>query len=57
MAANYLDVKGLLDDACMVVAKSLKHKPPQMIREMLNIEKDLTEEQHAKILRQLQWGK
>lgn len=53
MAANYLDIKGLLDDACIFVAKLLKKKSPSKIREMFNIKNDLTEAKHEKILKEV----
>lgn len=40
LAANYLEIKGLFYDACETVAKMLKGKSPQELRQFLNIESD-----------------
>ena len=44
LAADYLDVKGLLDVACQSVANMIKGKSPEDIRKLLNIKKDLDSE-------------
>ena len=42
MAANYLDIKGLLDVTCKTVANMIKGKTPEEIRETFNIKKNFT---------------
>lgn len=42
IAANYLHIQGLIDMTCMTVAKMLKGKTPEQIREEFNIVNDFT---------------
>ena len=44
-AANYMDIKSLLDLSCAKVASLMKGKSAEEIRTMFNIECDLTEEE------------
>jgi S-phase kinase-associated protein 1 len=44
-AANYMDIKPLLDLSCAKVASLMKGKTAEEIRTMFNIECDLTEEE------------
>ncbi|XP_006658847.1 SKP1-like protein 1 [Oryza brachyantha] len=44
MAANFLCIRGLLEDGCQKVADTIKGKTPEEIREAFNIENDLTAE-------------
>jgi len=52
-AANYLDIKGLLDVTCKTVANMIKGKTPEEIRKTFNIKNDFTEEEEAQVL---DWG-
>ena len=54
--ANYLDIKPLLDLGCRAVAGMIKGKTPDMIRDMFNIENDLTPEEEDQIRRENEWG-
>ncbi|CAL5083415.1 unnamed protein product [Urochloa decumbens] len=56
LAANYLDVKGLLDITCQKVADSIKGKMPEQIREMFGIKNDFTPEEEEEIKRENAWA-
>ncbi|KAL4832736.1 hypothetical protein H8958_014152 [Nasalis larvatus] len=47
LAANYLDIKGLLGVTCKTVANMIKGKTPEEIRKTFNIKNDFTEEEEA----------
>jgi S-phase kinase-associated protein 1 len=49
MAANYLDVKPLLELSCAKVASMIKGKTPEELRKTFNIVNDFTPEEEAQI--------
>jgi len=49
MAANFLNIKDLLDLTCACVASMIKGKTPEQIRALFNIENDFTQEEEEKI--------
>uniref|UniRef100_A0ACD5YDQ2 Uncharacterized protein n=1 Tax=Avena sativa TaxID=4498 RepID=A0ACD5YDQ2_AVESA len=56
LAANYLEIKGLLDLTCQTVADMIKGKTPEEIRKTFNIKNDFTAEEEAEIRRENQWA-
>ena len=56
MAANYLDIKSLLELACAKVASLIKNKSIQEIRKFFNIENDFTPEEEAQIMEENKWA-
>jgi len=55
MAANYLDIKKLLDLCCKNVANMIKGKTAEEIRKTFNIKNDFTDEEQAQVTRENQW--
>ncbi|KIK63677.1 hypothetical protein GYMLUDRAFT_71810 [Collybiopsis luxurians FD-317 M1] len=56
LAANYLDIKSLLDLGCKKVALMIQGKKTEEIRAMFQIENDFTPEEEEKIRKQNQWA-
>lgn len=56
LAANYLDIKPLLDVGCKTVANMIKGKPPTEIRKTFNIQNDFTPEEEDQIRRENEWA-
>ena len=50
LAANYMDVKALLDLCCAKVASMMKGKTAEQIRKTFNIVNDFTPEEEAAII-------
>ncbi|KAG6645522.1 SKP1-like protein 1B [Carya illinoinensis] len=55
LAANYLNIKSLLDLTCQTVADMIKGKTPEEIRETFNIRDDFTPEEEEEVRRENQW--
>ncbi|RZC94304.1 hypothetical protein C5167_029868 [Papaver somniferum] len=55
LAANYLNVKELLDLTCQTVAGMIKGKAPEEIRKTFNIKKDFTPKEKEEVRRENQW--
>jgi len=55
LAANYLDIKSLLDLACKTVADEIKGKTPEEIRTRFNIKNDFTPEEEEEVKRENAW--
>jgi len=49
MAANYLDIKSLLDLSCAKIATLIRGKTPEEIRKTFGIVNDFTPEEEAQI--------
>ncbi|KAI9165647.1 hypothetical protein LWI28_017986 [Acer negundo] len=56
LAANYLNIKGLLDLTCQTVADMIKGKTPEEIRRTFNIANDFTTEEEEEVRRENQWA-
>ncbi|CAD8047432.1 unnamed protein product [Paramecium primaurelia] len=56
LAANYLDIKSLLDLSCAKVATYIKGKTPEEIRKTFNIQNDLTQEEEQQIREENKWA-
>ena len=55
LAANYLDIKPLLDVTCKTVANMIKGKTPEEIRKTFNIKNDFTPEEEEQVRRENAW--
>lgn len=55
LAANYLDIKDLLDMLCKTIAKQLVGKTPQQIKDMFGIKVDFTPEEEEQVRRENDW--
>ncbi|KAJ1972188.1 hypothetical protein H4R33_007119 [Dimargaris cristalligena] len=56
MAANYLDIKPLLNLGCKTVANMIKGKTPDEIRSRFNIPNDFTPEEEEQIKKENEWA-
>ncbi|KFK33484.1 hypothetical protein AALP_AA5G019200 [Arabis alpina] len=56
LAANYLNIKGLLELTCQTVADHIKDMQPEEIRKVFNIENDFTPEEEEKIRKENEWA-
>ncbi|CAK0838284.1 unnamed protein product [Prorocentrum cordatum] len=55
LAANYLDIKSLLDLTCAKVASMIKGKNTEEIRQQFNIVNDFTPEEEAQVREENRW--
>lgn len=55
LAANYLNVKGLLEVSTKTLALKMKGKTPEEIRAEFNIENDFSEEEKAQMRKEKEW--
>eukprot|EP01098_Paradermamoeba_levis_P015096 TRINITY_DN748_c0_g1_i3.p1 TRINITY_DN748_c0_g1~~TRINITY_DN748_c0_g1_i3.p1 ORF type:complete len:166 (-),score=70.05 TRINITY_DN748_c0_g1_i3:96-593(-) len=55
LAANYLDIKSLLDLTCKTVANMIKGKTPEEIRKTFNIKNDFTPEEEEQVRKENEW--
>ncbi|CAL1405251.1 unnamed protein product [Linum trigynum] len=56
LAANYLNIKDLLDLTCQTVADMIKDRTPEEIRKHFNIPNDFTPEEEEEVRRENQWA-
>ena len=55
LAANYMDIKSLLDLTCAKVASMIKNKSPEEIRKTFGIVNDFTPEEEASWREEKNW--
>jgi S-phase kinase-associated protein 1 len=55
LAANYMEIKPLLDLTCKTVANMIKGKSPEEIRKTFNIINDFTPEEEEQVRRENEW--
>lgn len=55
LAANYLDIKTLLDLTCKTVANMIKGKTPDEIRKTFNIKENFTPEEEEQVRKENGW--
>ncbi|RLN11279.1 SKP1-like protein 1A [Panicum miliaceum] len=56
LAANFLDVKALLDLCCQKVADMIRGKTPEQIRQTFGIKNDFSPEEEEQIHKENQWA-
>ncbi|KAI9076992.1 hypothetical protein K1719_041068 [Acacia pycnantha] len=56
LAANYLDIKSLLDLSCQAIADKIKNKTPKQIRRIFNLKSDFTPEEEAQVRKENEWA-
>ncbi|CAL5210881.1 unnamed protein product [Lathyrus oleraceus] len=56
LAANYLDIKSLLDLTSKAIAAMMVGKTPEEIRKMFNIANDFTEEEEEELREENKWA-
>jgi S-phase kinase-associated protein 1 len=55
LAANYMDIRPLLDLTCATVASLIKGKTTEEIRRTFNIVNDFTPEEEAQVMEEAKW--
>lgn len=55
LAANFLDIKPLLDLTCKTIANLIKGRTPEEIRKTFNIKNDFTPEEEEEIRKENEW--
>jgi len=56
LAANYMDIKSLLDLTCAKVASMIKGKTPEQIRKTFNIQNDFTPDEEEAVRAENKWA-
>lgn len=55
-AANFLNIKGLLDLVANTIAELIKDMMPEEVRKIFNIENDFTKEEEEKLRGENEWA-
>ncbi|XP_064489979.1 S-phase kinase-associated protein 1-like [Ornithodoros turicata] len=53
--ADYLDIKGLLEAACKMVARTLSGKSTEEMRRLLGIKSDMTSSEELQVKKETEW--
>ncbi|KAL5577680.1 hypothetical protein UlMin_019379 [Ulmus minor] len=56
LAANYLNIKSLMDLTCQTMVDMIEGKTPEEIRKTFNIKNDFTPEEEDEVCRENQWA-
>lgn len=56
LAANYLDIRSLLDLTCLCIADMIKDYSVEQVRELFGIANDFTPEEEAEIRKENAWA-
>lgn len=56
LAANYLNIRPLMDSGCKIVAEMIRGKSPEELRRTFNIVNDFSPEEEAAIRRENEWA-
>lgn len=56
VAANFLDIEGLINLSCAKVASYIRGRSVEEIRELFGIENDFTPEEEAQIREENKWA-
>lgn len=56
LAANFLELKGLLDALAQKIADLMKNKSVQWVRRVFQVENDFTPEEENQVIRENQWA-
>ena len=56
LAANFMNIKNLLELCCQSVANMIKGKSPEQIRSTFGITNDFPEQEEAEVTREHQWA-
>ncbi|KAF7112847.1 hypothetical protein RHSIM_RhsimUnG0186100 [Rhododendron simsii] len=56
LAANFLEIKGLLDVVAQKIADMIKDMPHQEVRKLFNVENDYTPEEEAAVREENKWA-
>lgn len=55
LAANFVDIKGLMDVTCKTVANMMKGKTPAEIRQIFNVKNDFTKAEQEVVVKEEKW--
>mmetsp|Transcript_23662 Transcript_23662/g.41245 ORF Transcript_23662/g.41245 Transcript_23662/m.41245 type:complete len:215 (+) Transcript_23662:216-860(+) len=56
LAANYLDIKSLLDLASATIGLLIMNKTPDQIRETLGLDEEFSPEMHEQLMQEMKWS-